>query len=72
MTLVDGVVYFSLEKDAEMRKQISAERARLIQKMLDAKNGGEKTQKPKKKDKHYFECEDIIEEGFTLNHQDND
>lgn len=62
MTLVDGIVYFSLEKDAERRTYIARERARLVQKMRDAKNGGSKTQQPKKKEKHYFECEDIIEE----------
>jgi len=69
MTLVDGVVYYSLEKDAAMRKAVAAERARLTQKMLEAKNGGSKTQKPKKKEKHYFECEDIMIEGFTQNEQ---
>ena len=33
-TIVDGTVYFDREKDAAMRKQISAERNRIIQKML--------------------------------------
>lgn len=33
-TIVDGTVYFDREKDKEMRKQIAAERNRLIQKML--------------------------------------
>ena len=72
MTLVDGTVYFSLEKDAEMRAAIKSERARLVQKMRDAKNGGAKTQKPKKKEKHFFECEDIIEEGFTTKELNNE
>ncbi|MFQ5602117.1 MAG: amidohydrolase family protein [bacterium] len=39
-TWIDGRQYFSLEKDREMRKQVQAERARLIQKVLTA--GGEK------------------------------
>jgi adenine deaminase len=39
-TLVDGTVYFDREKDAKMRKEIAAERNRLIQKMIsDAKSG---------------------------------
>jgi imidazolonepropionase-like amidohydrolase len=39
-TIVDGVVYFDRTKDAAARKTITAERARLIQKMLgDKKNG---------------------------------
>jgi imidazolonepropionase-like amidohydrolase len=33
-TIVDGTVYFDRNKDKEMRKQISAERNRLIQKMI--------------------------------------
>lgn len=67
MTMVDGVVYYSLEKDTEARKQVEAERTRLIQKMITAKNGGAKTQKPKKKEAHYFECEDVFVEGAMLN-----
>jgi hypothetical protein len=33
-TIVDGIVYFDRERDKELRKQIAAERNRLIQKML--------------------------------------
>ena len=66
MTLVDGIVYFSLEKDQEMREWVASERTRLINKMLDAKEGGAKTQKPRKKQKHYFECEDLMVEDYTL------
>jgi imidazolonepropionase-like amidohydrolase len=33
-TIVDGVVYFDRDRDKELRKQISAERNRLIQKMI--------------------------------------
>jgi imidazolonepropionase-like amidohydrolase len=36
-TIVDGIIYFDREKDAEMRIQIAAEKARLIQKMLNEK-----------------------------------
>jgi imidazolonepropionase-like amidohydrolase len=39
-TIVDGIVYFDREKDKELRKQIAAERTRLIQKMLNEKKGG--------------------------------
>jgi imidazolonepropionase-like amidohydrolase len=39
-TLVDGTVYFDREKDKELRKQVSAERNRLIQKMLEEKKTG--------------------------------
>ena len=39
-TMVDGIVYFDREKDAQMRKQQTAERNRLIQKMNGEKRAG--------------------------------
>lgn len=39
-TMVDGIIYFDREKDMEMRRQIAAERNRLIQKMLEEKRSG--------------------------------
>jgi imidazolonepropionase-like amidohydrolase len=36
-TIVDGIVYFDRERDKELRKQVQAEKARLIQKMAAAK-----------------------------------
>ena len=39
-TLVDGIVYFDREKDKELRKQVSAERNRLVQKMMEEKKSG--------------------------------
>jgi Imidazolonepropionase and related amidohydrolases len=43
-TIVDGIVYFDRERDKELRKQIQAEKARLVQKMAAEKrnpsNGG--------------------------------
>lgn len=67
MTMVDGKIYYSTEKDMAARKALSDERARLVNKMLDAKNGGARTQKPRKKEQHLFDCEDVIYEGATLN-----
>jgi adenine deaminase len=39
-TIVDGVVYFDRDKDAEARKKITAEKSRLVQKMLGDKRMG--------------------------------
>lgn len=39
-TIVDGVVYFDRQKDAEMSKKITAEKTRLIQKLLGEKRSG--------------------------------
>jgi imidazolonepropionase-like amidohydrolase len=42
-TYVDGILYFDIEKDVAIQKEIFAERNRLIQKLLDEKNGGATT-----------------------------
>lgn len=39
-TIVDGIVYFDREKDAEQRKKIAAERFRLVQKLIGEKRTG--------------------------------
>lgn len=39
-TIVDGIVYFDRIKDAEMSKKITAEKTRLIQKLLGEKRAG--------------------------------
>ena len=43
-TYVDGVPYFDAEKDIRSRKEIEAEKARLVQKMIQAKAKGAQTQ----------------------------
>ncbi len=42
-TLVDGIIYFDNERDLKLRRQIAAERNRLVQKMISAKKEGVKT-----------------------------
>lgn len=70
MTMVDGTVYFSLEKDKENREYIKSERARLIQKMKDAKKNGAPTRKGGSPVMADFHCEDVIglEQEFTESH----
>ena len=60
-TIIDGKVYYDIEKDEEMRKEVLDERTRLIGKMKDAKAGGKGTQKPMKKGRHNFHCDDLVE-----------
>ncbi len=45
-TYVDGICYFDIERDKQLRENIQKERNRIIQKMLNAKKNGENTQKP--------------------------
>jgi adenine deaminase len=39
-TIVDGTIYFDLDHDIQLRKQIAAERNRLVQKMMGEKRSG--------------------------------
>jgi adenine deaminase len=45
-TYVDGIPYWDIEKDAANQKAMKADEARIIQKMIAAKNKGAVTQKP--------------------------
>ena len=56
-TFVDGVLYWDIEKDAQKLKQQQAERARLVQKMLDSKNKGGRTQRPMGTTSTLYNCE---------------
>ena len=58
-TFVDGICYFDGERDAAMRKEMTTERARLIQKMLSAKSAGEPTRTPGLKEKKHFHCDTL-------------
>jgi imidazolonepropionase-like amidohydrolase len=58
-TYVDGICYFDLARDQQMRKELQADRSRLMQKMLNAKAGGAKTQAPAPSRQHHYHCGDI-------------
>lgn len=58
-TIVDGTVYFDMEKDQQMKEEIQRERARLIQKMRDAKSNGSATRPARATFRHHWECEDV-------------
>ncbi|WP_025741471.1 amidohydrolase family protein [Aquimarina pacifica] len=58
-TLIDGAVYFDLDKDKAARKSIAQERNKLTELMLKTKNKGGKTQPPKKKAKQHVHCDTL-------------
>lgn len=62
-TYVDGIKYFDVEADKQIRAEILKERARLIQKMTDSKNKGEGTQKPALKAQTLHHC---LEDEYVL------
>lgn len=59
ITWVDGIRYFDREKDILLQKEIAQERSRLIQKMLNQKSKGKKTEPVKLKVEHYYNCESL-------------
>lgn len=66
-TIVDGIVYFDIQMDSKKNQEILKERARLIQKMIAAKQGGAKTQKSMSSKKKAFHCDDIMMETKSTN-----
>ncbi|RKR08817.1 imidazolonepropionase-like amidohydrolase [Flavobacterium sp. 90] len=58
-TIVDGVVYFDIQKDAEKQLAITKERSLLIGQMLLEKNKGMVTQAPTKKEKVEYHCDTL-------------
>ena len=62
-TIVDGYVLFDKNRDLALRKEVAAERARLISKMLKAKLGGEPTQKIVGKKGRIHNCNVLTDDG---------
>lgn len=58
-TIIEGVVYFDLQQDAQKRIAIHTERNTLQKMMLQEKEGGGKTKPPKRKEDKHFECETL-------------
>jgi imidazolonepropionase-like amidohydrolase len=58
-TLIDGKVYFDIERDKQQRNAIKKERNQLINLMLNAKSKGAPTQTPKKKEHKEFHCDTV-------------
>lgn len=66
-TIIDGTVYFDVEKDDQMRQQVAKERNRLMLKMLAEKSGGAPTQRPAPRRNLQIHCDTIMEMGVTEN-----
>ena len=61
-TIIDGKVYFDIEKDKQNNKDLEADRARIIQKMKNAKKSGMPTQRGESHSQLDFHCDDVL--GF--------
>jgi imidazolonepropionase-like amidohydrolase len=64
-TMVDGVILYDASKDQSLAERNEAERARIIAKMLNANENGEKTTPFVKKPRRHYHCDTLGEEGET-------
>jgi imidazolonepropionase-like amidohydrolase len=65
-TIIEGGIYFDLEKDKKLREELAAERTRLINKMIDSKKAGNPTQRGASKQHQEMHCEVIGIEDTNL------
>jgi imidazolonepropionase-like amidohydrolase len=61
-TLIEGIIYYDIDKKQAFEDKITEERNELIAQMLQEKNKGKTTQSPKKKEKIEYHC-DTLEEN---------
>lgn len=64
MTMIDGMIFYDEKADQESRELIAKEKRRIIDLMLKAKKGGEKTEKPKQKNKRLYHCDDLSNDSY--------
>ena len=60
-TFIDGILFYDKERNDAMHKRDQIERKRLIKLMIEAKNGGAKTQKPIIKKQRHYHCDTVGE-----------
>jgi imidazolonepropionase-like amidohydrolase len=60
LTMVDGIVYYELQKDQEMRQWVKKEKARLAAKMMEDKKKGMPLSAPVKQSRRHWHCDDIV------------
>lgn len=58
-TIIDGIVYFDINRDEQRRKAMKKEKSELITMMLQAKNKGSKTRSIEKKEDETFHCDTV-------------
>ena len=58
-TYIEGIPYFSREQDAQLRRQMAEERTRLINMMLEEKEGGATLRTPRQRQKREFHCNSL-------------
>ncbi|MCO6501003.1 MAG: amidohydrolase family protein [Vicingus serpentipes] len=60
-TIIDGAVYFDRVKDEQRQKENAKEKARIIEKMINAKKEGSKTQPVEAQKQQLYHCDTVGE-----------
>ncbi|RMG78881.1 MAG: hypothetical protein D6707_09210, partial [Bacteroidetes bacterium] len=60
-TFIDGILYFDIERDKQLRERIQKEKSRIIQKMIEVKQKGGSVQKVKPKNNILYKCDTVID-----------
>ncbi|WP_037315140.1 amidohydrolase family protein [Salegentibacter sp. Hel_I_6] len=60
-TIIQGKVFFDIERDKKLREEIKKQRSELVNQMLKAKNKGLKTQPVTKKEEQHIHCNTLEE-----------
>lgn len=66
-TFVDGIPYWDIDRDAQVRAAQQQEKSRIIQKMIDSKSKGAKTQRPAQQTPKVYNCESLEDYSAELN-----
>ncbi|MFI5161188.1 MAG: amidohydrolase family protein [Sphingobacteriales bacterium] len=70
-TYVDGIKYWDISEDAVKQKTLKADEARIIQKMIAAKNKGAATQAPTGGRRPRYTCDTIEDDAYVVADQYN-
>jgi adenine deaminase len=67
-TFIDGILYFDLERDKQMRQEIMDERNRIINKMLEEKQNQKPVKPLELQVEKIYHCDDHHDEGVLHDH----
>ena len=70
-TIVDGAIYFDMEKDKQLQKSVAAERLRLINKMISEKKSGKSTEPAQPSYQPILNCGEHEQHGLLILNSDN-
>ncbi|RZJ19820.1 MAG: amidohydrolase, partial [Acinetobacter sp.] len=72
-TFVDGIAYWDMDRDAQVQVAQKADKARIIQKLLESKNAGARTQRPMgERTPRLYHCESQEDYWAELNQMEGE